>query len=180
MIQAFSGTLKKNRDVEDLAPYPARLSEHLEERLAQQLQAMKLSAVDVARASLQEGESLSLLTEKSALLSEGGDGDEAAQSADSSNRSVSWSPPTPNWNPWLGCNIDEGPLASASLESISQDLLRDWSDRRKSNEFMAQQRQRDKLPIYAMRDEIMGSINENPVVLIRGSTGCGKTTQVRE
>ena len=25
---------------------------------------------------------------------------------------VSWSPPQVNWNPWLNCNIDEGPLAS--------------------------------------------------------------------
>lgn len=24
---------------------------------------------------------------------------------------VSWSPPQPNWNPWTGCNMDEGPLA---------------------------------------------------------------------
>ena len=33
---------------------------------------------------------------------------------------VSWSPPTPNWNPWSGCNIDQGPLASASMDDISQ------------------------------------------------------------
>ena len=25
---------------------------------------------------------------------------------------VSWSPPQMNWNPWLGANIDEGPLAT--------------------------------------------------------------------
>ena len=31
---------------------------------------------------------------------------------------VSWSPPTQNWNPWTGCNI-EGPLASASMDFIS-------------------------------------------------------------
>ena len=33
---------------------------------------------------------------------------------------VSWSPPQPNWNPWVGANIDEGPLAVVSwhLESI--------------------------------------------------------------
>ena len=24
---------------------------------------------------------------------------------------VTWSPPQPNWNPWVGCNIDEGPMA---------------------------------------------------------------------
>ena len=39
-------------------------------------------------------------------------------------------------------------------------------------------KQRSKLPIHAMKDQIMTSIHENPVVLIRGNTGCGKTTQV--
>ena len=29
-----------------------------------------------------------------------------------------------------------------------------------------------------MKDNIMSTIHENPVVLIRGNTGCGKTTQV--
>lgn len=28
---------------------------------------------------------------------------------------IPWSPPQPNWNPWLGINIDEGPLATVSL-----------------------------------------------------------------
>ena len=27
---------------------------------------------------------------------------------------ISWSPPQPNWNPWMACNIDEGPLATVS------------------------------------------------------------------
>ncbi len=25
---------------------------------------------------------------------------------------IPWCPPMPNWNPWSGCNIDEGPLAT--------------------------------------------------------------------
>ncbi|KAH8271336.1 hypothetical protein KR018_007228 [Drosophila ironensis] len=33
------------------------------------------------------------------------------------------------------------------------------------------------LPIYAARDTIVNAINENPVVIIKGETGCGKTTQ---
>ncbi|KAH8236403.1 hypothetical protein KR026_000850 [Drosophila bipectinata] len=38
---------------------------------------------------------------------------------------------------------------------------------------------RDKnLPIYAKREEIMNAINTNPVVILKGETGCGKTTQV--
>lgn len=28
---------------------------------------------------------------------------------------VPWSPPVANWNPWTGCNIDEGPLAQVSF-----------------------------------------------------------------
>ena len=39
-------------------------------------------------------------------------------------------------------------------------------------------KQRTKLPMHAMKDQIMTSIHENPVVLIRGNTGCGKTTVV--
>ncbi|XP_022219578.1 probable ATP-dependent RNA helicase spindle-E [Drosophila obscura] len=34
------------------------------------------------------------------------------------------------------------------------------------------------LPIYAKREEIINAINENPVVILKGETGCGKTTQV--
>ena len=31
---------------------------------------------------------------------------------------------------------------------------------------------------FRMKDDIMAAIHENPVTLIRGNTGCGKTTQV--
>ncbi|XP_034488206.1 probable ATP-dependent RNA helicase spindle-E [Drosophila innubila] len=34
------------------------------------------------------------------------------------------------------------------------------------------------LPIYAQREEIVAAINDNPVVILKGETGCGKTTQV--
>ncbi|XP_033162467.1 probable ATP-dependent RNA helicase spindle-E [Drosophila mauritiana] len=38
---------------------------------------------------------------------------------------------------------------------------------------------RDKnLSIYAKREEILAAINAHPVIIIKGETGCGKTTQV--
>lgn len=37
---------------------------------------------------------------------------------------------------------------------------------------------RDKLPVKQFEEEIMAAIDNNPVVIIRGATGCGKTTQV--
>lgn len=38
--------------------------------------------------------------------------------------------------------------------------------------------ERDQLPVKQFEEEIMAAINNNPVVIIRGATGCGKTTQV--
>lgn len=35
-----------------------------------------------------------------------------------------------------------------------------------------------QLPIYAAHDEILSTIANNPTVVIEGSTGCGKSTQV--
>lgn len=35
---------------------------------------------------------------------------------------IPWSPPQPNWNPWVACNIDEGYLATDSLDQLSNDL----------------------------------------------------------
>ena len=39
--------------------------------------------------------------------------------------------------------------------------------------------ERNRLPIVDSRDEILQAIERSPVVLIRGETGSGKTTQVR-
>ncbi len=92
---------------------------------------------------------------------------------------VSWSPPQPNWNPWIGANIDEGPLASANMDQISQDLNTNWSERNKQDpDIQASLKSRANLPVFNMRDVIMSTIHESPVTLIRGNTGCGKTTQV--
>lgn len=38
--------------------------------------------------------------------------------------------------------------------------------------------ERDQLPVKQFEEEIMAAIDHNPVVIIRGATGCGKTTQV--
>lgn len=40
------------------------------------------------------------------------------------------------------------------------------------------QNQRTSLPIYSIRDRILNAIDEHRIVLIQGSTGSGKTTQI--
>ena len=72
-----------------------------------------------------------------------------------------------------------GPLATANMDQISEDLNTNWSERNKTDsDIQNSLKSRSSLPIFNMKDNIMSTIHENPVVLIRGNTGCGKTTQV--
>lgn len=50
----------------------------------------------------------------------------------------------------------------------------------KQHSFIFQRRieDRTKLPIYNKRHAILDIIRANSVVIVKGSTGCGKTTQV--
>ena len=65
------------------------------------------------------------------------------------------------------------------MDQISEDLNTNWSERNKTDsDIQSSLKSRSSLPIFNMKDNIMSTIHENPVVLIRGNTGCGKTTQV--
>ena len=65
------------------------------------------------------------------------------------------------------------------MDQISEDLNSNWSERLKSDpDIQASVKNRSNLPIMNFKDQIMSNIHESPVVLIRGNTGCGKTTQV--
>jgi HrpA-like RNA helicase len=37
---------------------------------------------------------------------------------------------------------------------------------------------RKRLPIHAIRNKLIGEIQRNPVLILLGETGCGKTTQI--
>ncbi|XP_022167135.1 dosage compensation regulator [Myzus persicae] len=92
---------------------------------------------------------------------------------------IPWSPPQPNWNPWLAINIDEGPLATASLDQLSEELAKDYSMKLNSSEsFNESIAMRSQLPVFAKKYEILDVIRKNSIVIVQGSTGCGKTTQV--
>lgn len=90
---------------------------------------------------------------------------------------IQWVPPIPNWNPWIASNIDVGPLATATMESISEDLRRgeQW---KMENELKHRLQERQNLPVFHYRQQILEQIKKNNVILVRGATGCGKTTQV--
>ena len=176
VIEAFSGTLKKNKSLDEMPAYEVALSPELVTQLESCLEALDTPVVSVADYRGDDGppgaEQLSLLPDASYE-------DLLPPSTPQQAGIVSWSPPQQNWNPWLGANIDEGALATASLDSICQDLSTDWAERQKTDaELQAAAKKREELPIFAFRTQILETINEHPVTLVRGNTGCGKTTQV--
>ena len=174
VIEAFSGTLKKSKTMEEvLKPYDVIISPELCTQVEDCLKTLDTPPVSVERYKGGEGsEPFSLIppVKFDHLL---------PHTKPQQAGIVSWSPPQQNWNPWIGANIDEGPLASASLDTISEDLNRDWGERQKTDTTLqAKTKDREKLPIFDLKMDIMAAINDNPVTLIRGNTGCGKTTQV--
>jgi len=70
------------------------------------------------------------------------------------------------------------------LDSDEDDIeMKDQPQVRSDEEFYEKYRfdlnRNRNLPIYEQREEIVTAIKNNPVVILKGDTGCGKTTQVR-
>ncbi|XP_020318158.2 ATP-dependent RNA helicase A isoform X1 [Oncorhynchus kisutch] len=92
---------------------------------------------------------------------------------------VPWSPPQVNWNPWTSSNIDDGPLAFCTPEQISTDLHHELTYQLEQDQSLQKViGERDGLPVKKFEEEIMAAVQGSSVVIIRGATGCGKTTQV--
>ncbi|XP_041276673.1 ATP-dependent RNA helicase A isoform X2 [Onychostruthus taczanowskii] len=165
VIEPYSGQTKKK---ESLEPYEVSLSPDLENHLQKTVRELSLEIVPVP-----EDPSNPILINVGKL----------AHFEPSQRQShmgvVPWSPPHSNWNPWTGCNIDEGPLANLTPEQISADLRSDFLYRlEQDQELQRIQEEREALPLKNFESEILDAIHHNSVVVIRGATGCGKTTQV--
>lgn len=65
------------------------------------------------------------------------------------------------------------------MDQISEDLSVALKDKMQNDQNLQRMLEsRSKLPIHNFRTKLMDAINDNPVVIIQGNTGCGKTTQV--
>ncbi|XP_043664473.1 dosage compensation regulator isoform X1 [Vespula pensylvanica] len=184
VIEAFSGTLKKNKDAEQIKPYPVKISPELESQIHDLLRSLEIKPIEVKHTeNLKKNPTqhtsshshpsvgVSLLTNQ--IL------DDFISSVPQPAGVVSWSPPQQNWNPWTGCNIDEGPMATMSLDRLSEELMHEQRERlQQDSKLLSSIKERSTLPVFLKKNEIMNAINDNPVIIIRGNTGCGKTTQV--
>lgn len=88
---------------------------------------------------------------------------------------ITWSLPTWGSSPWGAASQDPGMGdEDAALQRLAQEL----ADRDSSPTYADTLERRGALPIFPMAAEILASIQSHPVVLVSGSTGCGKTTQL--
>lgn len=61
----------------------------------------------------------------------------------------------------------------------SQDYLNEYRDKHQSNEaFQQMLQQRSQLPVFQYKSALIEATKRNRVIVVKGATGCGKTTQV--
>lgn len=167
VIKAFSGTLKNPKSEDKLPPYQVAVNPDLINRARNVLAELEIQPVRVDP-NMKSDNPVSLMIHVPQP-------ERKPQPYQATGSVIPWSPPIPNWNAWNASNIDEGYLATATLDQLSDDLLTNARDRKQNDRDLETRSQaRQTLPIHAMRREIMETINDNSVVLIRGNTGCGK------
>ncbi|KAL7386398.1 hypothetical protein ABVT39_007731 [Epinephelus coioides] len=167
VLEAYSGVTKK-KEGETLEVFECNVSPDLQQQLAAVVQKLE---VQIPPPPADPSSWVSLVQGKMATF-------EPSQ-RQSGAGVVPWSPPQVNWNPWTSSNIDEGPLAYCTPEQISSDLHDELMYQLEHDDNLQKTlMERDQLPVKQFEEEIMTTINNNSVVIIRGATGCGKTTQV--
>ncbi|XP_021562871.1 ATP-dependent RNA helicase A [Carlito syrichta] len=167
VVEAYSGLTKK-KEGETIEPYKVNLSQDLEHQLQNIIQELNLEIVPPP-----DDPSVPVVLNIGKLAHF-----EPSQRPNQVGV-VPWSPPQSNWNPWTSSNIDEGPLAYATPEQISTDLKNELMYQlEQDHDLQAILQERELLPVKKFESEILEAISQNSVVIIRGATGCGKTTQV--
>lgn len=167
VIEAYSGLTKK-KEGETVEPYRVNISPELEHQLQNIVQELDL---DIVPPPEDPSVPVTLNLGKLAHF-------EPSQRQNQIGV-VPWSPPQSNWNPWTSSNIDEGPLAFATPEQISVEIKNELMYQlEQDRDLQAILQERELLPVKKFESEILEAISQNPVVIVRGATGCGKTTQV--
>ncbi|KAI6660781.1 ATP-dependent RNA helicase A [Oopsacas minuta] len=95
---------------------------------------------------------------------------------------IQWAEPHIDWNPWTGRSTTVQLHLGHSNEERdhleNQRLLEEYRMSSDSASGKARLQSRQQLTISSRRDDILRLVEQNQVVLIRGDTGSGKTTQV--
>ncbi|KAL5628900.1 hypothetical protein BROUX41_002291 [Berkeleyomyces rouxiae] len=74
--------------------------------------------------------------------------------------------------------------ASASMDrnttsaTDSEAIRKLWTDKSSTHKFRAMEKFRRQLPMWQFKSQVLEAIDKNPIIIISGETGCGKSTQV--
>ncbi|CAA90409.2 ATP-dependent RNA helicase A [Caenorhabditis elegans] len=170
IMQSYSGPIKKSK-VSTLPEIAISIPEDLSTRVTEYVRSCGLELPEINETSATPEAPTSLLTDvKLAQFP-------VSEICSASN--ISWAPPLQNWNPWRASNIDEEPLAFMSMEQISQRIM-EKEDFKRGEALDKITAQRGELPVAQYRENIVQTVAENRVTLIKGETGCGKSTQVAQ
>ena len=61
----------------------------------------------------------------------------------------------------------------------SQDYLNEYREKHQRNDtFKHMLEQRSQLPVFQYKSALIEAVKRNRVIVVKGATGCGKTTQV--
>ncbi|KAH9284837.1 ATP-dependent RNA helicase A [Echinococcus granulosus] len=177
-IEAYCGERKRKRS-DDLPPLAVKLNPDLENRLHALLERLHLvpnlsppvPSLKTSRTAVGSSE------EEHNMITNYQVADFEPRPRQSAQL-ISWCPPIENWNPWTAYNIDEGPEALMSLAQLSQTYKEQYERRINSRGYEVIREERNSLPVAAFSQQILETIARNQVTLIKGETGCGKTTQI--
>ncbi|CAH8441467.1 unnamed protein product [Schistosoma intercalatum] len=168
-LEAYTGERRKKKHSE-VAVHDVNLNSKVEENLTDVLENLGLP-VNLKPSSLPPDQAYNMITNYN--LVDFGDAPKQQPQL------VAWCPPLPNWNPWTACNIDEGPEATQPLPHISANLADERLRRLDSDpQLRSLMDERAQLPVNPYRASILEAVRRNKVTIIRGETGCGKTTQI--
>uniref|UniRef100_A0A183BY18 RNA helicase n=1 Tax=Globodera pallida TaxID=36090 RepID=A0A183BY18_GLOPA len=159
---------KKKTTAENLPEIKVRVEPSLVERITAYLRQEGIETAENLAEFTAESKPQSLLLDKKT--------EEFPPSENlASGQGILWAPPQPNWNAWSASNIDNQTLAFRTLERISHDLLSRETFKKIPATLTSL---RQKLPVFQYREQIVNAVEQNPVVFIKGATGCGKSTQI--
>ena len=159
VIEAFTGVTTVKKSETEFPPVPGKLEESVAAELDRAVIALGLDRQDISK----DG---SLVVHSATAFEPQ---EKPPQGC------IPWCPPVANWDPWRGGNIEDGIYFNQDANFINQDILQRTAQSH-PNETTVQKRR--ELPIFAERRRLLDVIAKNPVVIVKGETGSGKTTQL--
>eukprot|EP00795_Rhopilema_esculentum_P010875 gene10875-19698_t len=92
---------------------------------------------------------------------------------------INWGPPDSNWNPWINQPVlIEGAEEYQVPPPTGRELKQEFDVKFQEDSFNQLLEKRKSLPVYNYKEPILDVVRAHQVVIIKGATGCGKTTQI--